>query len=311
MKSSKLKATLAAVSAIAVMASASTSFAATVTTISTYNTDDANKVSVTAIVADATSNKEVTYLVNNGAGDIVYIDQATITNGTATFAYKIDKSKIAGFTTSVKYGTDGSDTFADAATSLGFGAVAATGDDNATITYYTDADCKNVAVAYNGKYATGNNDKIYAKVAVSDDYAVATATINGVDTTVTENNIYKLTAGQTLAVTTKKTTVDPVVVPADTSSDVAESETVKVDDKDVPVVAAVKTVLKINTTDNIEYGVIYNGTAYPALGAQNGYAAVRILTTIEGETIAVNDVIPYYLKDGVYYNANTNEVYTK
>lgn len=309
MKSSKLKATLAAVSAIAVMASASTSFAATVTTSSIYNTGDSKKVSVTATVNGAEADKEVTYLVKSGE-TIVYIDQATATNGTATFAYKIDKSKLADdLSAEVKFGTDSTtNTNFDGTTALGFGKVEAKGDDNVTITYWKDAECTNEQISESTMYAAGAGETIYAKVTVNvpSKYEIASAVINGVDKGT--NGIYALKAGETITVTTKAKTTTPVVV---TTKPTVDNDVKEFEGKEVN--ASVTTVLNVTGTAD-EYGVLYtvNGelTAFPAAAGTNNYAAVRILTT-DNETITLDQVIPYYKVNGTYYNATDGAALSK
>lgn len=293
MKSSKLKATLAAVSAIAVMASASTSFAAaTVTTKSTYNASS-DKVSVEATVSGIETNKEVTYLVNNGAGDIVYIDQATATTGSATFSYKIDKTKIKDLKTTVKYGTDGS-VAAPAADDLGFKAVNATENENVTITY-KDKDGNVI----NGNIVAGIDEIIYATVEANEGYEITSVAINSVDQGDIKS-VYELKAGETITVTTKEKTMAPVVV---ANKPTVDNDVADIDGKAVN--ASVTTVLNVTGAAD-EYGVLYtvNGelTAFPAAAGENNYAAVRILTT-DNETITLDQVIPYYKVNGTYYNA--------
>lgn len=307
MKSSKLKATLAAVSAIAVMASASTSFAATVTTISTYNTDDAKKVSVTATVNGAEADKEVTYLVKSN-GAIVYIDQETAKGGTATFAYKIDKSKLAAdLSTEVKFGTDSTtNTTFDGTTALGFGKVNATGDDKVTITYWKDAECTSKPIS--GTIAAGTNETVYAKVTVNDpeNYEIASVIIG--ETDYGTSGIYALHAGETITVTTKEKITTPVVVATQPTVD---NNVPDVDGK--TVTASVTTVLNVTGTAD-EYGVLFTVdgvlTAFPAaVGGENTYAAVRILTTDNKEISSAN-VKPYYKVGGTYYDANTGTALT-
>lgn len=307
MKSSKLKATLAAVSAIAVMASASTSFAATVTTRSTYNTDDAKKVSVTATVSGAEANKEVTYLVKSN-NEIVYIDQATATGGTATFTYKIDKTKLADdLSTDVKFGTDSTtNTNFDGTTALGFGKVEAKGDANVTITYWKDAECTNNQIS-GTMYAAGADETVYAKVTVNDPtkYEIASAVIGEVD--YGTNGIYALKAGQTITVTTKEKTTTPVVV---TTQPTVDKDVTEFEGKAVK--ASVTTVLSV-TGNADEYGVLFtvNGelTAFPAVAGENKYAAVRILTT-DNKEISSTNVKPYYKVGGTYYDAITGKALT-
>ncbi|MDY3305057.1 MAG: hypothetical protein SOW78_12435 [Clostridia bacterium] len=308
MKSSKLKATLAAVSAIAVMASASTSFAATVTTISTYNTDDAKKVSVTATVNGAEADKEVTYLVKSN-GAIVYIDQETAKGGTATFAYKIDKSKLAAdLSTEVKFGTDSTtNTTFDGTTALGFGKVNATGDDKVTITYWKDAECTNNQIT-DTTIAAGTQDTVYAKVTVNDpeNYEIASVVIG--ETDYGTSGIYALHAGETITVTTKEKITTPVVVAAEPTVDTNVPD---VDGK--AVTASVTTVLNVTGTAD-EYGVLFTVdgvlTAFPAaVGGENTYAAVRILTTDNKEISSAN-VKPYYKVGGTYYDAKTGTALT-
>ena len=118
MKSRNLKAIFASVLTVALLATAMTGFAATVTTTSTYNAGD-GKVAVVTNVTDATANSEVTYLVKNGEGDIVYIDQDTAANGAVSFEYKIAQNKIADYATTVKFGTDASDALLNMFTGTG------------------------------------------------------------------------------------------------------------------------------------------------------------------------------------------------
>lgn len=303
MKSSKLKATLAAVSAIAVMASASTSFAAaTVTTKSTYNASS-DKVSVEATVSDLEANKEVTYLVTGDSDNIVYIDQATLDgSGAATFSYKIDKTKIKNLTTKVTYGTDGNIDAPKEADGLGFGNVTGSAT-NATIEYYTDAACETGKI---DSAVAGKGETIYAKIIPNEGYAIDTVTIG--ETAQTEiKTVYPLTAGQTITVTTKEKTTTPVVVTTqptvDTNVTEFEGET---------VTASVTTVLSVTGTAD-EYGVLFtvNGelTAFPAAAGENKYAAVRILTT-DNKEIKSTDVKPYYKVGGTYYDAITGKALT-
>lgn len=303
MKSSKLKATLAAVSAIAVMASASTSFAA-VNTTATYNTTT-DKVDVVATVTELTPNKEVTYLVKSGE-TIVYIDQATLsTTGTATFNYKIAKNKIADLQTAVTYGTDGTDP-APAADNLGLGNVTGSAT-NATIEYYTDKACTDDKKIDGASVVAGKGETIYAKITPDTGYEIETVTIGGTPQEI--KTIYDLTAGQTITVTTKETVVTPVVTPSApvVDSDLVGTEITVGENKET-VKASVTTVLKVTKAEAFdEYGVIFDGVAYPAINADgNSNVAVRILTTKEGATIDSGAVRPYYKKSGVYYYADDN-----
>lgn len=304
MKSSKLKATLAAVSAIAVMASASTSFAAaTVTTKSTYNASS-DKVSVEATVSDLEANKEVTYLVTGDSDNIVYIDQATLDgSGAATFSYKIDKTKIKNLTTKVTYGTDGNISAPKEADGLGFGNVTANAE-NATIKYYTDSDCKN---EISGSIVAGKNETIYAKVEANAGYEITGITI-GDQTADLSKSVHELTAGQTITVTTEETVVTPVITPSTpvVDTDLVGTE-IEVGENKKTVKASVTTVLKITKAEEFdEYGVIFDGVAYPAINTgNNANVAVRILTTDDTE-ISKDAVRPYYKKSGVYYYADDN-----
>lgn len=302
MKSSKLKATLAAVSAIAVMASASTSFAA-VNTIATYNTTT-NKVDVVATVSGLEANKEVTYLVKNGE-TIVYIDQATLsTTGEATFSYKIAKDKITNLQTAVTYGTDGS-VAAPAADSLGFDKVRADAT-NATIEYYTDEACTADKKIADETVVAGKGETIYAKITPDTGYEIKTVTIGETPQTQIKT-VYSLIAGQTITVTAEKTSTAPVVITADPAEDNVTGMTAKVDGVDVDVKKSVTTVLKVANADEVtEYGVIFDGVAYPAINTgNNANVAVRILTTDDTE-ISKDAVSPYYKKSGVYYYAVDN-----
>lgn len=302
MKSSKLKATLAAVSAIAVMASASTSFAA-VNTTATYNTTT-DKVDVVATVSELTPNKEVTYLVKNGE-TIVYIDQATLdNNGAATFAYKIAKNKIPDLQTAVTYGTDGS-VPAPAADNLGLGNVTGSAT-NATIEYYTDEACSADKKIADTSVVAGKGETIYAKITPETGYEIKTVTIG--ETAQTEiKNVYSLTAGQTITVTTKEKTTTPVVV---TTQPTVDKDVTEFEGKAVK--ASVTTVLSV-TGNADEYGVLFtvNGelTAFPAVAGENKYAAVRILTTDDKEISSTN-VKPYYKVGGTYYDAITGKALT-
>lgn len=298
MKSSKLKATLAAVSAIAVMASASTSFAA-VNTTATYNTTT-DKVDVVATVTDLTPNKEVTYLVKSGE-TIVYIDQATLsTTGTATFNYKIAKNKIADLQTAVTYGTDGTEP-APAADNLGLGNVTGSAT-NATIEYYTDEVCSADKKITDTSVVAGKGETIYAKITPETGYEIKTVTIGG--TAQTEiKSVYSLTAGQAITVTAEKTSTAPVVITADPVQDDVTDMTVDVDNVATAVKKSVTTVLKVeNAAEVTEYGVIFNGVAYPAINVEgNTNVAVRILTTDDTE-ISKDAVTAYYRIGNVYYN---------
>lgn len=303
MKSSKLKATLATVSAIAVMASASTSFAA-VTTQSTYNTST-DKVSVVATVSELEANKEVTYLVKSG-DQIVYIDQNTLdANGAATFTYKIAKSKILDLQTAVTYGTDGSKPAPDG-DSLGFERVEATGE-HVTIEYYTDPSCQNKIS--DEKVAIGSQEEIYAKVTEESGYEIESVTIGGESVSI-GSKIYRLEKGKNLAVTTKVTKANPVVITSEPAQDDVTDMKVDVDGTPTEVKASVTTVLKVNKMDEVtEYGVIFNGVAYPAINTEKAAnVAVRILTTDDKETISINDVKAYYRIDNTYYNINGTEI---
>lgn len=298
MKSSKLKATLAAVSAIAVMASASTSFAA-VNTTATYNTTT-DKVDVVATVTELTPNKEVTYLVKSGE-TIVYIDQATLsTTGTATFNYKIAKNKIADLQTAVTYGTDGTEP-APAADNLGLGNVTGSAT-NATIEYYTDEACSANKKIADTSVVAGKGETIYAKITPETGYEIKTVTIGG--TAQTEiKSVYSLTAGQAITVTAEKTSTAPVVITADPVQDDVTDMTVDVDNVATAVKKSVTTVLKVeNAAEVTEYGVIFNGVAYPAINVEgNTNVAVRILTTDDTE-ISKDAVTAYYRIGNVYYN---------
>ena len=155
MKSKKIIAMIVAFAAF--MAVATSGFAA-VTTTTTYN-EIADKVVVDVDVTEATPDSEVTYLVKSN-GDIVYIDQKTAdASGNVGFDYKIAKTKIAGLATDVKFGTNGSAAITDT-TALYLADVTATTDSNATIAFYTDANCETLI----GDAAiVGSEDVIYAK----------------------------------------------------------------------------------------------------------------------------------------------------
>lgn len=166
MKSRNLKAIFASVLTVALLATAMTGFAATVTTTSTYNTGS-DRVAVTTSVSDATANSEVTYLVKNNAGDIVYIDQDTAVNGAVIFDYKIAQSKIADYATTVKFGTDSTDTFTGTGTEdLGFVELQTQDTETYTVNYANDV------------VAAGIGEKVTANIAAKDGYEIVNVKVN-------------------------------------------------------------------------------------------------------------------------------------
>ncbi len=262
MKSRNLKAIFASVLTVALLATAMTGFAATVTTTSKYNTGN-DRVEVTTNVSDATANSEVTYLVKNGAGDIVYIDQDTAVNGAVSFEYKIAQSKIAGYATTVKFGTDSTDTFAGTGVEdLGFAPLADQSGETYTVTYANDV------------VAAGIGETVTANIEAKDGYEIVDVKVNneskGVAASVVVDN------DDVITVETKEVEVTPSI------------QVVK------NLEGTTFTAVIIPTGNIAEFGVEYDGASYPSLEADKTKIAAVQLILPEGTVVTEDSFNTYF-----------------
>ena len=281
MKSKKIVALIVAFAAF--MAVATSGLAATTTT--TYLGE---KVAVRAEI-DAETGKEVTYLVRNSAGDIIYIDQKPAASGKAVFDYKIAKDKIEDLVTSVQFGTNGT-AFTDDALKgkdLAFGDVTVVSDAGvADVTFHTDPQCESDVVAN----TLGTEDEVYAKVEVADGFVLNSVTINASAQDLSGKYLVK--KGDVLTIATAEQVVNPKV---ETDSTVVENYAPvdnKYADAEKYSVAtyAIKVVAGAPTKVGLLVGDEATGSFYPALTYNNepynanDVYAVRIITDA-GEVI--------------------------
>jgi hypothetical protein len=280
MKSRNLKAIFASVLTVALLATAMTGFAATVTTKSTYNTGT-DKVAVTTSVNGATADSEVTYLVKNGEGDIVYIDQDTAANGAVKFEYKIAQTKIADYATTVKFGTDATDEFAGTGKdTLGFAALKDQSGDTYTVTYANDV------------VAAGIGEKVTANIAAKDGYEIVDVKVNGESKTAV--NSVEVDNDDVITVETKKSKVDPAIqVYKDLDGDT--------------FTAVIKPTGDGITEFGIEYA-LFEGTVkqYKSLETDMTKMAAVQLILPEDKEAEVEDFVPYFVAEGV-----TSKEYTE
>jgi hypothetical protein len=294
MKSKKIIAMIVAFAAF--MAVATSGFAA-VTTTTTYN-QVADKVVVNVDVTEATPGSEVTYLVKNSEGQIVYIDQKTATDGAASFDYKIAKGKITDLITDVKFGTNGA-AITDT-TPLYLANVAATTDANATIAFYKDAECETLI---GDAAVVGTEDVIFAKVTVADGFEIDS--VVGLEETATAN-VYKV-AANAVSVTTKATVVAPGVTDAPADAVVNNGDEIEEDMEINGETVAVKTVTKVFKVVGTpsEVGVKIGDDEYPAYAydssAENGQGAkftsadgLCAVRVIVGKEVVIDGLEPYF-----------------
>jgi hypothetical protein len=238
-----------------------TGFAADVSTTTTYNTED-GKIAVTTNVTGATADSEVTYLVKNSAGDIVYIDQDTAANGAVSFEYKIAQNKIADYATVVKFGTDANDAFAGSGTQdLGFAALKAQSGENYTVTYANDV------------VAAGIGETVTANIAANEGYELVDVKVNG----------------------ESKGAVASVVVDNDDviTVEVAEAEKEPSIVEHAELADGVYTVVVIPTNVS-EFGVEYAGAYYPSLEEDKTKTAAIQLILPEGTEAVAEDFVVYF-----------------
>lgn len=295
MKSKKIVALIVAFAAF--MAVATSGLAAVTSTTTTYLND---KVEVTAVV-EAEAGKEVTYLVADSDGDIVYIDQKTATGGTATFEYKIAKNKIPDLVTDVKLGTDGNVAVNGGTKELEFDKVRVTKDAGVeSVKFYTESACATEVT----DLTLGNADKLYAAVEVKETtHELVSVSINGNDQEVAA--VYEVTMGDELVVTTKEKDVTPDIVVDEVVVDSSDIELDETDENRAYVEDTVNYDVKdfaLKITGNPENaGIVVGDTFYEALkgGAAeydpNKIYAVRIITkkgeTITGSPVYNNNVV--------------------
>ena len=277
MKSRNLKAIFASVLTVALLATAMTGFAATVTTTSTYNAGD-GKVAVVTNVTDATANSEVTYLVKNGEGDIVYIDQDTAANGAVKFEYKIAQTKIADYATTVKFGTDAADVFAGTGEdTLGFVALKDQSGDTYTVTYANDV------------VAAGIGEKVTANIVAKDGYEIVDVKVNGESKSAV--NSVEVDNDDVITVETKKSEVAPAI---QVYKELKGNEFTAVI---IPTGDGI-------TEFGIEYALFEGVTKQYKSAVANTTAAVRLILP-EDKAVTVDDFAPYFVAEGVTSNEYT------
>jgi len=299
MKSKKIVAMFVAL--VTFMAVATSGLAATRTT-TTYSLD---KVTVVAEV-DAEAGSEVTYLVTNSDGDIVYIDQQTATSGIAAFSYKIATNKIEKLRTNVQLGTNGNiDVDSDGNTGkiLEFAGVEVTGNNIKSVEYFLDEACTSAA-----ENMLGNNPEqsIFVKIIPFSGYNITNVT-GGVDATFAATQaVVKCNMGATVNVATEKIVSMPSIETWSFDYDEAanggktaeeigipESEE-ETEVKDGVSYVAKTTFFKVSGETNEDFGVIYDGEKYSANPNGAGYYAVRIIvngTEIDSNKFDVYGII--------------------
>ncbi len=226
MKSKKI---IAMIVAFAAFMAVATSGLAAVTTTTEYNLTDPSKVSVDVTVNSAAAGSEVTYLVEAGKDNIVYIDQQTADeDGKAFFNYKIAKDKLVnnGYAATVMFGTDGT-AFNWEGNDFAFAAVDTNTDNaNVTIKFYDNAGCSDGELE---NPRVGTKDEIYAKIFYdSENYTIKS--VAGLISTGTAN-VYKVDKSnlENISVETEKVEKEP------TADVVLESEpTIDVENPNKP-----------------------------------------------------------------------------
>ncbi len=310
MKSKKIVAMFVAL--LTFMAVATSGLAAVKTTTNYILSDE--KVNVIVNVDNATSSSEVTYLVKNSDGDIVYIDQAKANDdGEVVFNYKIAKDKLPGLKTSVSMGTNGANKISTGGRTIKLGAVELTVDDNATVAFYPNGDCVVGEELNVDNLIVGTENTIFAVVTPKTGYEIAKVTGKTVDVTPAGATI-ELELGDIVDVTTQLTSTEATVyefgvVTSDASLKDAEGNEITaeteegiysdtVDEK----YTAVTKILKVAGTYS-EVGVKYadDSAKFPALNLEGNVAtsfidetlyAVRVV--FEGED--VKNLVPYSVR---------------
>lgn len=283
MKSRKLKAVLAAVSAIAVLATAMTGFAAaTITTSTQYNPAQAG-VAIVRTQVSGVSAEQYTLLVKAGEGGAGVDGNGTLfifQSSTPDFNYKIS-------TDPAIIGTDP------------LQAQVITGN-NLGVTDETTLNIKEARDSYNGVNFTmqPNDDLDYIGTEVIDVAFVANDGYQ-MDRVVSNGKEY-LYGFNSVELPFKNGSINSVGLEYATSeitNDVVISDVTKIADG-----TKVTTVMKV-VGNPTEVGVIYDGHAYKSLAEDATFVAI----TLDGAgeiTIDENEVTPYYVLDGVYYDAD-------
>lgn len=273
MKSKKIIAMIVAFAAFMAVATSGLA-AATVTTLTTY--DVANeKVIVDVDVSGASNGSEVTYLVTNSDGNIVYIDQKTAsTTGAVEFDYKIAKADIPNLVTKVKFGTNGVEKITDTEPLNLVNANIAYDTNQAIVGLYADEECtKEINVL-------GTENKTYLSVEAKEGYEVVKVTVDGEEVT-SNSTVYEIEGNGAIVVETKAAEQSVTSTNEDVSSTVISNDENAEDvvGKEVNV-----TLFKVTAGTPTKVGVKIGDVEYPAL------------TTV-GD---VNDTDPIYTSNGIY-----------
>jgi len=289
MKSKKILAMIVAFAAF--MAFATSGFAA-VTTETVYN-GAAGKLEI-KVTADAVTDKEVTYLVKSN-DSIVYIDQQTAKDGKVVFEYKIAQNDIAeDLSTSVQFGTDADEAIDSIGSDIEIANISATGDAGvASIEYFKDALCADSAAGI-----IGNDETVYVRFNLVEDYEIASVKIRGVEQQV-NGNVYAVVYGEDIAVTTEAPEVTPEVVAPDGVDPIISEEEVASDAAGNDVAVKSKVAIMSVAGDPTEVGIYFNGEYYKAYASEgvaftSGLCAVKIQIPAEMTDLLAKPMYRYY-----------------
>ena len=310
MKSKKIVAMFVAL--LTFMAVATSGLAAVTTTTNYILSDE--KVNVIVNVDGATSSSEVTYLVTNSDGRIVYIDQAKADdNGGVVFNYKIAKEKLPGLKTNVSMGTNGANKISTSGRTIKLGTVELTVDVNATVAFYPNGNCDPSEELSKDNLIVGTENSIFAVVTPNAGYEIAKVTGKTVDVASASATI-ELELGDIVDVTTQPTSTEATVyefskVTSDASLKDAEGNEITaetengiysdtVDEK----YTAVTKILKVAGTYS-EVGIKYeDGSAkFPALNLEGNVATSFIDETLYAVRVVfegtdVKNLVPYSVR---------------
>ena len=240
--------------ALSVSAFSVTGLAAEVATTTTYNTQS-GKVEVNAAVSGADADSEITYIVKSG-NEVVYIDQDTAEDGSVEFTYKIDKGKITGYSTSVKFGSS-SETEAfegNGTETLGIVPLSQAGNE------------EHYSIVYpGGETAWGYGEKVTAVAEPDSGYEITGIYIDGVLQD-SESNTVELTYGQEISATVQEVVTQPGVnyILLETEDETVDGEVCK------SRIAILKPQGNVSSI-----GVVYKGDYYAS--ATTEMSAVKII----------------------------------